>query len=102
MAKIRSAQIIEAAKQAYTPVKADYSGYVKAAVAVNKLVMDKINLSNEQETKLMDYEQEDFAGINKTILSENNTTFLTDLRQQMAMDSRTMKTSLGITKRCFH
>lgn len=99
MAKIRSKEIIEAAKQAYTPVKADYSGYVKAAVAVNKLVMDKINLANEQETKLMDYEQEDFAGINKTILSENNTTFLTDLRQQMAMDSRTMKTSLGITKK---
>ncbi len=99
MVKIRTEQIIEAAKQAYTPVKVDYSGYVRAGAAINKLILDKVNLANDQETKLMDYEQEDFAGINKTILNDANTAFLTDLRNQMAEDSRIMKNTLSITKK---
>ena len=98
MAKIRTATIVEAAKQAYTPYEVDYSGYVKGMAAINKLITDKVGLANEQDTKLMDYEQEDFAGINKSILSEENIAFLTDIRTQMAEDSQAMKMSAGFSK----
>ena len=99
MAKIRTATIVKAAEQAYTPVKTDYSGYVKGMAAINKLIIDRVGLANEQETKLMDYEQEDFAGINSTILNDSNVTFLTDIRTQMAQDSQVMKTSAGFSKK---
>ena len=98
MAKIRTATIVKAAEHAYTPYEVDYSGYVKGIAAINKLITDKVGLANEQDTTLMDYEQEDFAGINKSILSEENVAFLTDIRTQMAEDSQAMKMSAGFTK----
>ena len=42
MAKIRTATIVKAAEQAYTPVKTDYSGYVEGMIAINKLITNKV------------------------------------------------------------
>ena len=90
--------IIQAAKLAYTPPKPDYTGYVKMMGAVSKFIGAKQQLANEQETKLHDFEQDDFSGINSTILTEDNVAYLESLRDNMYGAIKTMKNSLPGTK----